>query len=330
MKIRWIVLLVAILCVTRHCAAQENPETNSEAQAAPNVSPAMPITAPAAVPVITPVTKPVITPVIAPITTPITKISPEREVSWRLLVPNLLQDQKQIWMFPVSVAHGHHLKPTLAFLGITAGLIALDERDMKMVRSTQSFNGFNKVFSGFNTSTSMEVFPALFYAIGLMRKDSYAQKTVLLAGEAVIDAEIVTTVLKDIDRRYRPASVGPNGDLSASWFKETNGSYFGGVGSFPSGHAIAAFSVATVFADRYPNPHWHVWLAYGLASLVGFSRVTTQSHFPSDVFAGAAIGYVIAHYVVRHPKEIPMGDDLHASEPEPQTHTAGSRLPAQN
>jgi membrane-associated phospholipid phosphatase len=322
MKIRWIVLVVAALAMTQHCAAQENSESVFAVAETPDALPTMPMAMPAAMPAILPVAP--------PITLPITRISPEREVSWRFLVPNLLQDQKQIWMFPVSVAHGHHLKPTLAFLGITAGLIALDERDMKMVRSTQSFNGFNKVFSGFNTSTSMEVFPAVFYAIGLMRKDSYMQKTVLLAGEAVIDSEIVTTVLKDIDRRYRPASVGPNGDLSASWFKETHGSYVGGVGSFPSGHMIAAFSVATVFADRYPNPHWHVWLAYGLASLVGFSRVTTQSHFPSDVFAGAAIAYVIAHYVVRHPREIPMDDDLHALEPEPQTQTAGTRSSGQN
>lgn len=243
-------------------------------------------------------------------------------------MPNLLQDQREIWMFPVSLVHGHHLVPTLAVVGITAALAVSDERIMKPVQTTQAFNGFNKVFTGFNTSTSMEVFPAVFYTIGLIRKDTYAQHTVLLAGEAVIDSEIVTTVLKDIDRRYRPDSVPPGGDLSATWFKQTQGSYIGGIGSFPSGHMIAAFSVATVFADRYPHPAWHVWLAYGLASLVGFSRVTTQAHFPSDVFAGAAIGYVIAHYIVRHPREISVERDMLSSDPNSQPETAGaSALP---
>ncbi len=199
--------------------------------------------------------------------------------------------------------------PTLTVAGITAGLVALDEHNMKYFRASQSFSGFNRVFSGSNTSLGMEVFPAAFYIIGLARKDSYAQHTVLLAGEAVLDSEILTTVMKDADRRFRPASVPPNGDFSQSWFKESHGSYLGGVGSFPSGHAIAAFSIATVFANRYPNPRWHVWLAYGLASLVGFSRVPLQSHFPSDVFAGAALGYAIAHFVVIRPRSSSAGQD---------------------
>jgi len=29
-----------------------------------------------------------------------------------------------------------------------------------------------------------------------------------------------------------------------------------------------------------------------------FSRLTLQSHFPSDVFMGAALGYSITHFVV--------------------------------
>jgi len=307
MKFWLIILLFTALGVTQRCAAQNTSEQFPLAALAPDVL------SPSSLP-----------------PPPIAKITPEREVSWRLLLPNLLKDQKPIWMFPISVARGHHLKPTLAVLGITAGLIALDETNMKYFQKTKSFNGFNNVFSGYNTSTAMEVFPAVFYAIGLMRKDTYAQHTVLLAGEAVLDSEILTTVLKDIDRRYRPISVPPNGDLSASWFKQTQGSYLGGVGSFPSGHTIAAFSIATVFAERYPNPRWHVWVAYGLASVVGFSRVSLQSHFPSDVFAGAALGYVIAHYVVLRPRRTSFADDIPSPAFEPLVQTGGASTSPQN
>jgi membrane-associated phospholipid phosphatase len=308
MKIRLLFAMIAALAVSHRCAAQAisalTPGSNEESvpaliseSAGPGASDSV-------------------------IAAPVSRITPEREVSWRLLLPNLVHDQGQIWRFPVSVIRGHHLKPVLAIVGISAALAIADERMMTPVRNTRSLDGFNKTFSSFNTSTAMEVFPATFYALALLRKDKYAQNTVLLAGEAVIDSEILTTVLKDIDRRYRPNSIPPGGDLSASWFKETKGSYIGGVGSFPSGHTIAAFSVATVFADRYPHPAWRVWMAYGLASLVGFSRVTTQSHFPSDVFAGAALGYVIAHYVVRHPHEVTPETDMLTTPPDSQMQTS--------
>jgi membrane-associated phospholipid phosphatase len=143
----------------------------------------------------------------------------------------------------------------------------------------------------------MLAFPTVFYLVGLEGKDAYAQRTVLLAGEAVIDAEIITTVFKDLDRRTLPAQVPPNGSFGDTWF-EGHGQWYRGIGSFPSGHTIAAFSIATVFADRYPKPRWHKWVAYGLAGSVAFSRMPLQAHYTSDVFMGAVLGYSIAHYVV--------------------------------
>jgi len=222
--------------------------------------------------------------------------SPERSVSWMKLGPNILHDQKEIWLFPVSVARGHHLKPVLILTGITAGLVAgVDNPSGRYFQQTQAFSGFNNVFSGKNTSIAMFAVPSAVYGIGLLRKDSYAQHTFLLAGEAVIDSEILTTVMKDIDRRLKPVEVSPNGSFADTWFQAHQGSLVRGIGSFPSGHEIAAFSVATVFADRYPK---YKWVAYGLAVLVGFSRVSLQAHHPSDVFAGAVLGYAVSHYTV--------------------------------
>jgi len=86
----------------------------------------------------------------------------------------------------------------------------------------------------------------------------------------------------------------------ATWRKLLQGikSPIGKGTSFPSGHALMSFSVATVFARRYRQHHWVPYVAYGLASVISFSRVTTGAHFPSDVFIGAALGYVIARYDV--------------------------------
>ena len=60
----------------------------------------------------------------------------------------------------------------------------------------------------------------------------------------------------------------------------------------------AAFSIATVFAEHYRRHRWVPFVAYGLASLVGFSRITLQAHFSSDVFAGAVLGGSFSHFVV--------------------------------
>jgi membrane-associated phospholipid phosphatase len=230
-----------------------------------------------------------------------TSTQPERQISWNLLVPNVVHDQKPIWLFPKAVAEGKHVMPTIAVVSITGGLIALDPIDTPYFRRTQSFAAFNRDFSGLNTTVAMTAFPVGFYIYGLARKDSYAEHTVLLVGEAVVDAELLTTVMKDIDLRVLPAQVPSNSDYSDSWFRG-HGELVRGIGSFPSGHTIAAFSIATIFADRYPKPRWHRWVAYGLAGLVGFSRVPLQAHYPSDVFAGAVLGYTIAHYVVLKPQ----------------------------
>lgn len=221
----------------------------------------------------------------------------DRKVSWKLLPSNVVHDQKPIWLFPVRVAQGKHLKPALAFVLATAGLVALDPHDTPYFRRTDTFQDFNRVFSGRNTALASAVFPLSFYAVGLARRDRYAQNTALLAGEAVLDSEFVTLVMKNVDRRLRPSDISPQGDFSHTWFK-SHGRFISGRGSFPSGHTIAAFSVATIFAERYKRHRWVPWVAYPLAGLVGFSRVPLQSHFPSDVFAGAVLGYSISRFAV--------------------------------
>jgi membrane-associated phospholipid phosphatase len=200
-------------------------------------------------------------------------------------------------LFPAKVVvKGQDLKPALGLTLATVGLVALDPHDTPYFHNTTSWNGFNNVFSGRNTELASAAVPLSFYVVGLARRDRYAQETSLFAGEAVADSEILATVLKYIGRRELPRDV-QNGDYTHTWFK-AHVSLFHGVSSFPSGHAIGAFSIATVFANRYRQHRWVPWVAYGLAGLVGFSRIPLQAHFPSDVFAGAVFGYTISHYVV--------------------------------
>jgi hypothetical protein len=236
----------------------------------------------------------------APAAQPVPAAAPDRVVSWQKLPRNVLSDQKSIWLFPAHLRHRNVLLATIAVAGATAALIAIDSKEGHYFRNTSAFNGFNNAFSGTHTSIGMLVAPVTWYAAGLIRKDEKSQTPALLAAEAVVDSEILTTVMKDIDRRLRPGAIAPNGNFSDTWF-DSGGNWLRGRGSFPSGHTIAAASIATVFARRYGREHrWVPYVAYGLAAAVGFSRITLSAHFLSDVFMGGALGYSIGRFAVLH------------------------------
>jgi membrane-associated phospholipid phosphatase len=222
---------------------------------------------------------------------------PPHEVSWKTLPFDILHDQKCVWLFPVQLAKGKHLIPTLAVVGITAGLIVADSHDMPYFAKTNDWNRFNENFNGAFTGTFEAAVPVSLYLYGLVRHSSYAEQTAILAGEAYADSAIPHVVIKVISRRYRPSTIPPNGDFSGTFFKSST-TPFGKGSSFPSGHAAGAFSIATVIAQRYGNHRWVPFAAYGIAALFSFSRVPDRAHFPSDVFVGAALGYTITRYDV--------------------------------
>src|SRR6202008_3322554 len=84
-----------------------------------------------------------------------------------------------------------------------------------------------------------------------------------------------------------------------------SGSFFRGGTSFPSEHSAAAWSVAGVLAHEYPGPLMRI-AAYGLATLVDYSRIRPRQHFPSDVFVGSIMGNLIAQniYSQHHAPEL--------------------------
>lgn len=109
-------------------------------------------------------------------------------------------------------------------------------------------------------------------------------RTALISFEAQVFTEATAGFVKVAAGRRRPNkergshSYTPLQDLSFDR-------------SFPSSHAARAFAAAAVFADHYPQPV--PFLAYSAASLIGLSRVLLDEHYASDVFAGAALGFVI-------------------------------------
>jgi membrane-associated phospholipid phosphatase len=220
-----------------------------------------------------------------------------RTVRWLSLPANVASDQGRIWTFPAKLTSKRRLLPVLAFVGATAFLVESDAHTAPYFRNTTTYKRFNSIFTSKATDMSTVVVPAALYAVGLAARNSYARTTALLAGEAVLDSEIITIIAKDLDRRRRPATYQPHTNMSDSWFSD-KGHWYRGQGSFPSGHTIAAFSVATVIARRYPRQKWLPFVAYGLATVVGFSRLTLSAHYPSDVLVGGVLGYSISRFAV--------------------------------
>ena len=231
---------------------------------------------------------------------PAAAVDPGRPVSWKLLTPNILSDQKNIWLYPFRKSETRKWVPMLLVGGITAGLIATDAREAHYFRASTTYHDFNSVFSGRNTALGIVEVPIALYGSGLISRDSKTRQTAMLAGQAAVDAELVTIALKDITRRQGPGAV-TNNDFSNSWLK-TSGSYWRGSGSFSSGHTATAFSVATVLARRYSQHKWVPYVAYGAAAAVGFSCLSLSGHYASDVFLGAALGYSISRFVVLRPE----------------------------
>ncbi len=67
--------------------------------------------------------------------------------------------------------------------------------------------------------------------------------------------------------------------------------------AMPSGHALAAFSIATLWAcllRRDGRPLWLQALAWALGAAMACSRVAVGAHWPADILVGAGLGLAVA------------------------------------
>jgi undecaprenyl-diphosphatase len=65
--------------------------------------------------------------------------------------------------------------------------------------------------------------------------------------------------------------------------------------SFPSGHTLHSVAFTTILATSFPAAAWVLW---PVTVLIAASRVTLGLHYPSDVIAGALIGWTVAQMVI--------------------------------
>ena len=198
------------------------------------------------------------------------------------LFGRFLADQRAIWTGPAQIRFSD-MTWLVPAGGLTAGLLVTD-RDFSAHLSHDP-----NAMSHYNTLSNAGLAALIggaggLWLMGHASHNKHWKETGFLAGEASINSLVAVEALKYSLRRQRPFQ--GNG----------SGAFFQGGTSFPSEHAAAAWSVAGVIAHEYPGPFTKI-VAYGLASLVDYSRIRSRQHFPSDVFVGGIMGNLIAQNI---------------------------------
>ncbi len=201
----------------------------------------------------------------------------------------------------------------VGFTIITAGLVAIDGNIDKganyALNNSLAVKKASPYISEFGSNYGIG-FVGVFTLYGMIFKDNRAQATGLLATQAMITSGVWTRLGKIISGRERPSAAytnsfeesgvwhGPGGQLKFDTdLKKLAGSNYD---AFPSGHTATAFSIATVFAKMYSDKPAVPIIAYAAATTVGLSRLTEHAHWMSDVFVGAALGYLCGDQVVNN------------------------------
>lgn len=201
----------------------------------------------------------------------------------RKLLLNIMLDQKEFFTSPFRM-NRDNAKWWLLSGALTAGLIAADHR---ITNSFENSNGQIKWggrISQIGASYTLVPLVAGYYGFGVLTDHAKAREIGVLGTESLLDSLIVVGVLKEVFRRNRPDEDHP-------------GKFWGGGTSFPSGHAIQVWSIASLVSHEYKHQPIVGVVAYGLAALVSASRIAAERHFASDIFVGGTMGWFIGRYV---------------------------------
>lgn len=156
---------------------------------------------------------------------------------------------------------------------------------------------YRKTFRSFFKGTSMLIFPPLYLAIWLgaflWARFLSSSKRWTLPFFEIITAQALSVafvrVFKVIIGRARPDSFLSKDLIGFEFFSSSHHFH-----SLPSGHTMAAFTLAASLALLFPRMRY---FSLSLAFLFSLSRVFLLDHFPSDLFATGAMAILIAQMV---------------------------------
>lgn len=140
---------------------------------------------------------------------------------------------------------------------------------------------------------------ATMIVIGVLTLDPKVRRCPLPLLAGSLGAGLMSGVVKLMVIRYRPRGLAVFPDtVWATFGGWWSGSKGNDLQSFPSAHTATAVGLAMMLSAYYPRGRWYFTI---LAIMVGMQRVHVSAHYPSDVFAGAIVGWCVATAVLVSP-----------------------------
>src|ERR1700730_17875560 len=196
-------------------------------------------------------------------------------------VKRTLEDQKELYETPFKPAN---FKWDALELGGTAALLASDRHIEKHIGTA------NYTFYQATSDVAIAGLGATLAGVwiwGIKCDHPHAKETGVLELETLVNTFLIYTPMQLLAARQRPGEGNGNGDF----WKHHNINT-----SFPGGHAMFTFAMATVVSHEYPQK-WVQALAYSAATIVTVTRFMARDHWSSDMFAGAALGIGIGSHI---------------------------------
>ncbi len=209
---------------------------------------------------------------------------------WVELPKVLVEDGQALWRAPGAWRRSDWNKLALALSAVLGTALILDRplRDELQRHSSKDLDRFARGTVHLGPKASMALLGGLWVAGALGDRPRLQRGAVDGLMASLLTGALLVPVLKEGLGRARP-----NEGRGAAYFAPLSGRE-----SFPSGHTTQAFAVAAVLAEHHPEG-WVPWVAYGAASLVGLGRMVQDSHWASDVLAGALLGSWVGRTVVK-------------------------------
>jgi hypothetical protein len=196
-------------------------------------------------------------------------------------VKRTLQDQKEMYIAPFKPSN---LRWDALVLAPTALFLITDRHIENNLPGGhyQFYQDASNIAIGGLAATLAGV-----WIYGLKGDHPHARETGFLELETLVDTFLIYTPMQYIAGRQRPGEGNGHGDF---WKHRAINT------SFPGGHAMFTWAMATVVAQEYPKP-WVQVLNYTAAFTVTTTRFLARDHWASDMWIGAALGVAIGTHV---------------------------------